>query len=396
MLTFEEAQARVLSGVEAKGSERVGVLEALGRVLAERLEANRPMPAFDYSAMDGYAVASESFSGSGPWSLQVVGESRTGASAPRLERGTACRIFTGAVLPEGADAVVMQEDVERSGDQARFKERPQRFDHVRRRGEDLDSGATALEVGTRIGPDQIGLIAALDRPSVAVARRPRVSILCTGDELRAPGEPPRPSSIPESNGVALAARVRQVGGEPVLLPFARDDSESTLRSVRDALSDADVLLTVGGVSVGDHDVVRPALEAAGAKLDFWKVRIKPGKPLVYGHVGRTRILGLPGNPVSAQVTFALFGVPLLRRLQGDAKPVAPLRRARLAEAVRQKPGRRAYLRGVLDGDRVSVWGNQASGAPTSLAWANCLVIIPEDSEGFEAGSDVSVLALGDL
>jgi len=396
MLTFEEARERILGGVEPPGTERTTLDAALFRVLAEQLLAVTPMPAFDYSAMDGYAVATAGFTGAGPWVLPVSGESRTGAAAPRLEAGTVCRIFTGAALPAGADAVVMQEDVVREGDSARFTERPGAGSHVRRRGEDLDVGAVGLDAGTRLGPAQIGLAASMDRAELTVYRKPRVSILCTGDELRAPGSPARADSIPESNGHTLAAMVRTLGAEPRLMPYAPDEPAATIAAVRDALEGADLLLTVGGVSVGDHDRVRPALEAAGAVLDFWKVKIRPGKPLAFGRAGQTRILGLPGNPVSAQITFALFGAPLVRLLGGDRRALPSFRLARLTNAVQQKPGRMSFLRGTLDGDRVNPLPNQASGAPTSMAWADCLLVVPADSEGFAAGDEVRVLALAEL
>lgn len=396
MLTFEEARERILQGAKPLGTERVTLADALGRVLGETLTATQPMPAFDHSAMDGYAVASASFSGEGPWVVPVVGESRTGGTAPALAPGSACRIFTGAALPAGADAVVMQEDVTRDGDSVRFSERPAPWSHVRKRGADVEVGAVGLGGGTRLGPAQIGLCAALDRAELQVFRRPRVSILCTGDELRAPGSQARPGSIPESNGHAISAMLRVLGAEPRLLPYVRDDREATLGAVREALADVDLLLTVGGVSVGEHDLVRPALEAAGAQLDFWKVKIRPGKPLVFGTSGATRILGLPGNPVSAQVTFALFGAPLVRTLAGDRRALPAFRPARLTAAVQQKPGRMSFLRATLDGDRVTPLPNQASGAPTSMAWADCLVVVPADSEGFGAGDEVSVLALAEL
>ncbi len=393
MLDFDVALERVLAGARPLGTERIAIGQGLGRVLAAPLAASAPIPAFDYSAMDGYAISTRDFAGDGPWTLPVRGESQTGHPAPALEPGSACRIFTGAPLPAGADAVVMQENVDREADTARFGERPAAFQHVRRAGEDLRAGAEALPAGTRLGPGQLALAAALDLGELLVARRPHVGILCTGDELRAPGSAPRPGSIPESNGIALAAMVQSAGGVPHLAPLTRDDREATLRALEHAITGNNVLLTVGGVSVGEHDLVRPALEAAGAELDFWKVAIKPGKPLVHGSVGKTRVLGLPGNPVSAQVTFALFGVPLLRALQGDGQPLPRANRAELTRAVRQKPGRKSYQRARLDGDRVTPLDNQASGAPTSMAWANALVIVPADSTGFDAGAMVDVLPL---
>lgn len=396
MLSFDEARERILRDLEPLGSERVRLDLALGRVLAETLTATAPMPAFDYSAMDGYAVSAAALEGDGPWALPVIGESRTGGVPPTLTAGSACRIFTGAQLPAGADAVVMQEDVERDGDRAKLGARPKPGSHVRRAGEDLAVGQVALALGTRLGPAQVGLAAALDRGELEVFRKPRISILCTGDELRAPGSAPRPGSIPESNGHTIAAMVRTLGAEPQLLPYVPDDRAATLAAVRSALTSVDLLLTIGGVSVGDHDLVRPALESAGAVLDFWKVKIRPGKPLAYGSHGSTRILGLPGNPISAQVTFALFGAPLVRKLSGDRRPLPRLRRARLTRAVHQKPGRTAFLRATLDDDRVTPLDNQASGAPTSMAWADCLMIVPAESEGIEAGQDVTVIPLSEI
>ena len=396
MLSFDEALARVLAGAERLGTETVTLGDALDRVLAETLVGDTHMPAFDYSAMDGYALACESLSGGLPWTLPVVGESRTGRVPEPLAPGSCMRIFTGAEVPAGADAVVLQEDVERHGDQARSNERPSPGKNIRRKGEDLAPGAIALEAGVRLGPAQLGLVAALDRGEIAVARRPRVSIVCTGDELRAPGSAARPGTIPNSNAVALEALVRLAGGAPRLALQAPDERAATTDAIARALIDTDVLVTVGGVSVGDHDVVRAALEAAGAELGFWKVRIKPGKPLVSGLAGNVRILGLPGNPASAFVTFALFGMPLLRALQGDRRCVPFTRRARLTEPLRQSPGRRGFYRARLDGERATPLSNQASGAPTSMAWADALVIVPEDSSGYERDAEVEVLALGDL
>jgi len=392
MLTFEEALEKVLERAGRLGSERVPLSEAQGRVLAEPLVARESMPAFDYSAMDGYAVRTADFKGQGPWTLGVRGESRTGHSTSELLPHSACRIFTGAELPSGSDAVVMQEDVERTGDLVQVSQQPASGQNVRRAGEDLAVGDIALDEGTRLGPGQLGLAAALDLPALQVARRPRVTIVCTGDELRAPGEPARPGSIPDSNGVSLLAAARSVGARARLAPLARDDRNATLEGLRDALAESDVLVTVGGVSVGDHDVVRPALEAAGVKLSFYKVRIKPGKPLVFGMLDETRVLGLPGNPASALVTFTLFGVPLLRALQGDRRPLRELV-LELGAPLSHKPGRRGYYRARIEGRRVLPLENQASGAPTGMAWADALIVAPEDHASFAVGEAVTVLPL---
>jgi molybdopterin molybdotransferase len=396
MLEFEAAVARMLEAAPRLAAESVELGEADGRVLAETIVAAAPLPPFDYSAMDGYAVRVSDFARAGPWTLPVAGESRTGRGAPGLEPASACRIFTGAPLPAGADAVVMQENVERDGNRARFASRPAAGDNVRNAGEDLRPGAVALEAGTRLGPQHVGLIAALDRARVSVALRPRVVVICTGDELRAPGSAGRPGSIPESNGPAIAALARRAGARVAIAALAGDDRDATRHAVARALTDCDLLVTIGGVSVGDHDVVRPALEAAGVRLDFWKVRIKPGKPLVHGVAGDARVLGLPGNPASAQVTFVLFGMPLLRAMQGDHQPRPPLRRATLDAPLTHSPGRLGFYRVRLAGERATPFGNQASGATTNMAWSNALALVPEASQGIAAGERVDVIAFDEL
>src|SRR5450432_2554390 len=229
MLPFDDALRLILESAPALGSERIALGLGAGRVLAEELIAHTPLPTFDYSAMDGYAVASPGFEGSGPWALPVRGESRAGAPAPALVSGSVCRIFTGAPIPEGADAVVMQEEVTRDGETARLVERPRPGAHIRRRGDDLAAGANALARGTRLNAFQLGLAAALDHSELLVARRPRVTILCTGEELRTPGSAAKPGSIPESNGPALAALVASAGGIAELAPRVGDTLEATER-----------------------------------------------------------------------------------------------------------------------------------------------------------------------
>lgn len=407
MLSFDEARAKILEGVARLGHERVGVADAAGRVLAEALVAERPLPAFDHSAMDGYAVRLADLGDEAPFSLRVGAvESRAGRAAPPLGAGEACRIFTGAAIPAGADTVIMQEDVSRDGNMVIFAARPKQRQHVRAAGEDIRPGQLAIADGTRLGPGHLGLAASLDRGELLVARRPQVAIVCTGDELRAPGTAAAagPTAIPESNGVALAALVRQAGGEPRVLPSVGDDLEATAAAFATAAAGADLLVTVGGVSVGDHDVVRPALENIGVGLDFYKVAIKPGKPLAFGRRaadGRTtRVLGLPGNPASALTTFALFGAPLLRALQGDAAPVPMTFPARLATGVRHKPGRLELVRARLERDGRDVIAhplpNQASGATTSGGWANALLFVPLDAGDVPTGTWLDALRFADV
>jgi molybdopterin molybdotransferase len=400
MLPFAEALARLLSLGRPLAAERVPLEEAAGRVLAEDVRAAGPLPPFDYSSMDGYALAARDLEGDGPWELPVVGESAAGGDLPELGPGTVCRIFTGARLPGGADTVVMQERVERRGDLVAIRARPRVGEHVRRRGEDIGEGAVALARGARLGPGQVALLAGLDRPHPVVARRPIVTVLCSGDELRAPGEPGKPGSIPESNGYFVAAAARAAGAIVRIGPFVRDDAEASRRAVAEALRGSDLLVTVGGVSVGDRDVVKPALEAAGVTIDFWKVRIKPGKPLLVGHAPGALVIGLPGNPASASLTFLLFGVPLLRALQGDAAPLPVRLRATSRSTVRREPGRDEFLRARLSMEEgalaARILPNQSSGAVTSFAEADALVVLPADRAVVEEGESVDVIRLADV
>ena len=399
MLSYAEAREMVLRGVQPLGNERLALAQAVGRVLGRTVLARGPLPATTASAMDGYAVSTTAFQGTGPWALPLVGESRTGALPPALAPGSTCRIFTGASLPAGSDAVIMQEEAERQDHGVTFRQAPAPGAHVRWAGEDLRLGQEALPAGTRLGAFQLSLLASLDLPEIVVHRRPRVAILCTGDELRAAGDPALPGTLPESNAIGLAALVAQAGGVPTVLPLVRDEHELTEAAVSDALRACDVLVTVGGVSVGDHDLVRPALERAGVTLDFWKVAIKPGKPLALGACGATRVLALPGNPASAQVTFMLFGMPLLRALQGDGQPFAPVLSLPLARAVVRRPGRLEFMRARVDAHegraRVNPLPNQASGAVTSMAWANALAMIPAEATELLPSSEVDVLRFAD-
>ncbi|RYZ02527.1 MAG: molybdopterin molybdenumtransferase MoeA [Myxococcales bacterium] len=396
MLDFEVARARILEQAKPLASELIPTQDADGRILAQDLVSDVDLPPFDYSAMDGYAVRCSDFDGDGPWQLPVSAEQRAGESGQRLAPRSAARIFTGAPLLEDSDSVIMQEDAERAGDAVTFRAAPRLGNHVRKRGEDLARGAVALARGTRLNPFRIGLAAALDRAELPVFLRPRVLLLCTGDELRDPGSAPRPGSIPDSNGPSLAALARRAGANVRVLPRTGDDLSATREVLSRALDDCDLLLTVGGVSVGDHDVVKSALEAEGVGIDFWKVKIKPGKPLAFGRRGDTLVLGLPGNPVSAQLTLSLFGLPLLRALQGDANPVPRVLSVTLAAPLSQKPGRLGFYRARLVDGVAHVSRNQASGAPTSMAHADVLLLIPAESEGAPAGATVSALRLDDL
>lgn len=390
MLDFDAALDLVLEGATLLAHERLPLRAASGRILAAAVVASRPVPEFDYSAMDGYALRTADLSAS-KLRLPVVGTSSAGSAPEQLAAGTTMRIFTGAPLPAGADAVAMQENVERVGEFVEFREPPNVGDHVRRRGEDLQEGAQAIARGVSLNAFHLSLAASLDCAELVVAKRPAVSILCTGDELRAPGSPARPGSVPESNGIALCSLVESAGGIAHLCPFTSDDPHATRSTLENALSLGDVVVTVGGVSVGDRDIVRQSLESLGVSTVFHKVAIKPGKPLYFGKLGGKRVLGLPGNPASALVTFALFGMPLLRALQGSANPLPARTKAQLTDPIKQRTGRRVFQRGCLDQNHVTPLGNQASGATTGMAWANALIVVPESLSRCEAGQWLEVI-----
>lgn len=393
MLTFDEARTRILAEAPRLAAEDVSLATCLGRVLAEDVTAGAPLPPFDYSAMDGYALRAAD--ATAPCTLPVVGESRAGVVPDPLTLGATARIFTGAPLPAGADAILPQEDVERRGDTIVIAAPPVAGRHIRRAGEDLKIGAVALARGTRLAANQLALLATLDRTHVRVARAPRVVILATGDELRDPGTPARPGSVVDSNAPLLVALCQRVGAVAEARR-APDDLDAIRGAIRAALTEADLLITVGGVSVGDHDHVRDALAAEGVALDFWKVAIKPGKPLAFGKLGERRVLGLPGNPAAAFATFTAFVAPLLRAMQGDARPCARTVPLRLSRAAKAGPGRLELARARLvveEGElRVAVLENQASGAVTSVAWAEAIVPIPAGST-FAAGTLVETWLL---
>jgi len=404
MLSFDEALVRLLDGVSTLDQERIGIFEADSRVLAEELVAPWPLPAFDHSSMDGYALRTADLQGESPYELPVLAESAAGKSAPHVPDGAACRIFTGAPLPPGLDAVIMQEDVTASelggAPHIRFTTRPPAGAWIRRSGEDLAQGATAVARGERLTPGRLALAASLDRSSLSVVRRPLVTVIGTGDELRSPGEPARPSSIVESNAFFVAAAARRVGAIARLTPFVRDDEQAAGAAIRAALLGCDVLVTIGGVSVGARDIVRPALEAAGVTIDFYKVAMKPGKPLTVGRAGHTLVLGLPGNPASASLTFLLFGVPVLRALQGETLVLPPRRRMRVEGKLSRSAGRMEFARATLHRKGGQEWAelapSQASGAVTSFARAEALAVLESERGDYAGGELLEVIVIADL
>lgn len=346
LLPVEDALTSILSGVSRLGQESVCLQEAAGRTLAADLAARRDQPPVAVSAMDGYALRAADLA-SAPAVLRLVGVSAAGRGFDGvLGEGEAVRIFTGARLPRGADAVQMQEKAAHDGATVTILDPVCAGRHVRAAGVDFRAGAVLLRKGARLSPAAIALAAAMNHVRVPVARPPRVVILATGDELVEPGREPGPDQIVASNHIGVAALARDAGAQPTLAPIAPDDPTRLAAALRDALeSRPDVLVTIGGASVGDYDLVRQALADVGMELDFWRIAMRPGKPLAFGRIGATRVLGLPGNPVSALVTARLFLVPLLRAMQGD--PAAgddPSRPARLGCDVGPNDERQDYLR----------------------------------------------------
>jgi molybdopterin molybdotransferase len=398
MISYEEALDRILEDVPRLASELVDLEACVQRVLAEDLVARKPIPAFDSSAMDGYAFALTDLPAGEKPLLPVVGVSRPGGTVlDFVAKGTACRIFTGAPVPSGADVVVAQEDVDRNGETIVLNRAIKPGQHVRKRGEDLQAGTTVLTPGIRLEIQHIGLLAGLDRAQVLVAQKPRVVVLTTGDELRNSGSVDVAGSVVDSNGPLISALMRHHGANTEHR-HAGDDLGAIRNEVRRALTNADLLLTVGGVSVGSHDYVREAFVAEGIELDFWKVAIKPGKPMAFGKFGRGRILGLPGNPAAAFVTAVLFALPLLRAMQGHNAARPQWIAARAAHEMVLPESKSQFARAKLDVDEggrlvVSLVGHQASGSALGVARANALAWLPGRGGILGPGEMVQVLPL---
>lgn len=399
LLPVSEALKRILDSATTLPSEPVGLLQARGRTLAQAVISKVDNPPFDASAMDGYAVRAEDV-GTVPSTLTVIGEA--GAGRPfsgTLGKGQAVRIFTGARVPDGADTIVIQENVTASGSAVTILETAAHGANVRTRGQDFAQDETLVAPGRLLTARDVLISASCGYGELPVVRKPVVAILSTGDELVAPGKPLGPGQISGSNAYGLSGVVEAAGGEARFLGIARD-SLASLDEFISAANDADVLVTSGGASVGDHDLVRPALENAGAKLDFYKIAMRPGKPLFFGsrHPGGKLqyCLGLPGNPVSAMICARVFLVPLIGRLLGRETPFEALE-AVLTDAIPANGPREHYMRGELDVStvpaRVTAFKKQDSGLVKFLQRANCLVVVPADAPVLDAGSTVRVLKL---
>jgi molybdopterin molybdotransferase len=395
MLLLEQAQDQIRQAVRACATvETVPLAQALHRFVAEPLRAQVANPAFDNSAMDGYAVATADLVAAG-FRLPLRGESSCGDAPATLARATTMRIFTGAPLPAGADAVVIQEDIHIDGDHVVFPHTVRPGQNIRHAGEDFAAGTPLYGTGRRLHARDIALLSAAGIATVAVFKRPRVLVFATGNELVSPGQALRPGQIYESNRLATLLQLQQLGADAVDGGTVADD-ETALHAALDAAGDYDFVITSGGVSVGDHDLVKRVFAERG-EIDFWKVRIKPGKPVAFGRLGtRGHFVGLPGNPVSSLVTFKLFVEPAL--LAWSHAPYAPLQlQAIAANGFRRHAGRTEFLRARLHAENgaltVEVLQGQGSHMLGTLRNTNALARVEHDSTGFDAGAAVTVLPL---
>jgi molybdopterin molybdotransferase len=399
MLSVDEARSRILADLRATPPETVALAEAWGRVLAAPLAARLTQPPSDVSAMDGYALrAADGELGA---IVTVIGTAPAGHPfAGSVGPGQAVRIFTGSVIPDGADAVLIQEDAERDSDRLTVREAVKPGRHIRRAGQDFSTGQTVIDAPRRLGVRDIGLAAAANHPWLSVHRRPRVAILATGDEIALPGEPIPPGGIVSSNAHALAALVRAGGGEPCVLPIAADTLDA-VGAVADAMAGMDMLVSTGGASVGDHDLVIAGLKQRGMELDFWKIAMRPGKPLVFGRLGAAPFLGLPGNPVSAIVCATLFLLPALARLSGLPAAAPPVSQGIAGAPLAANDGRADHLRATLHTDDAgqlvaTPFPVQDSAMLKRLAHADALILRAPHAPALPAGAPIAMIRLDTL
>ena len=398
MISVQEARQRILSAFQTLPPVLVPLSEALSRVLAEDVVARVTQPPVAMSAMDGYAVRAADVA-QVPVTLRQIGAAPAGgAFEGAVGPGECVRIFTGGPMPRGADAVVIQEDTTADGTNITVREGVKPGRYVRPAGLDFKAGDVGIRAGCMLNARDIGFAAAMNHPWLKVVRKPRVAIIATGDEVVLPGDPIGPHQIVSSNGPALAAFVMAAGGEAVSLGIA-PDSAAALQAMADGARGADLLVTTGGASVGDHDLVRSALGARGLVLDFWQIAMRPGKPLIFGRIGETPLLGLPGNPVSSLVCALVFLRPALHRMLGFAEPVAGERpTARLGRDLEANDRREDYLRAALSTDAAgrlvaTPFGKQDSSMLSLLAKADCLVIRPPQAPAAKAGETVEIVPL---
>lgn len=396
MISVEEALERILNEIRPLGLERIPVTEALGRVLGEDLYSTRLIPPEDNSAMDGYALRSEDTAGAredSPRPLKVIGDLPAGSTFEgRVEEGEAVRIMTGAPIPEGADAVIMKEYTRSGEGVVEVLKGVCKGENIRKAGEDVKPGDLVIPEGTLISPSEMGMMAALGRAFVPVYQRPRVSILSTGDELIEPGEVYKEGKIVNSNGYSLYGEVLSTGSIPVYIGIAKDSRESLRDKLTLALNGGDVVITSGGVSVGDYDFVKDVLKELEGEMRFWKVAIKPGKPLAFGKVKGKPVFGLPGNPVSSMVAFEEFVRPALLKMMGMRDIYRRVIEVTLGEDIEKKPGRRHFIQAILKYRDGTIYAyplrERGSGILSSLVKADGLIVIDEDITEVKAGSRV--------
>ena len=397
LLSVDEALARILDGALVTGVERVPLMEAAHRILTEDVRATLTQPPFNASAMDGYAVRAADVA-TLPARLTLIGEARAGeAFSGSVGAGQCARIFTGAPVPAGADAIVIQENTKADGSIVTVVEGSPDPAHIRPRGGDFAEGQVLLSPGRVLDARAVLLAAAMGHGTLAVRKKPVIAVLATGDELVEPGQKPGPDQIVSSNPYGLAAMIAAAGGEPRLLGIARDTRTALEEKIASA-ADADVLVTTGGASVGDHDLVGPVLTSRGMAMDFWKIAMRPGKPMLFGKLGTQRVLGLPGNPVSALICGRVFLMPLIDRLLGrETSPWAPVR-ARLTEALEKNGPRQHYMRAVTSQDAngvllVTPQSSQDSSLMSPLAASNALIVRTVDAPALAAGDEADVLPM---
>ncbi len=397
MISVAEARTRILSAFAPLGGETVALAQAHGRTLAADLHARLTQPPLPVSAMDGYAVRAADIA-KAPATLTMIGTAPAGHMfAGSVGPGQCVRIFTGAVVPEGADTILIQENADADGTRILARQAEPLGRYVRPAGLDFKAGDLAIPAGTALDARHIGLAAATNHAWLDVRRRPRVAILSTGDEIVLPGTEPGPGQIVSSNGPALAAFVAQAGGDPLLLPIA-PDNEQALQAIAAGARGCDLLVTTGGASVGDHDLVRQALGSTGLKLDFWQIAMRPGKPLMFGHFGDVPMIGLPGNPVSSLVCAVLFVAPAIAAMLGRSETAPTTVRAILGRDLEPNDRREEYMRAALSRDadgtlRATPFAKQDSSMIALLARADALAIRPANAPAAKAGDPVDVIPL---
>jgi molybdopterin molybdotransferase len=400
MLSVREAHARVIAAFSALPAETVSIADAAGRVLASAPRARLTQPPADLSAMDGYAVRAEDVPAA-PTTLTLVGQAPAGGSYDHaLKPGEAVRIFTGGPLPMGADSIVIQEDTKAEGHRITVLEAPRPGRHIRKAGLDFSAGDAPFPAGHTLTTRDVALLAAMNLPWLSVHRKPRIAILSTGNELVLPGEPIGRNQIISSSGIAVAALVRAWGGEPTLFEIARDERSVTEQAIV-AGAQHDMLITLGGASVGDHDLVQDSLKAQGFAMDFWRIAMRPGKPLMFAARDRARVLGLPGNPVSTMVCALLFLKPAMDRMLGQPGNLPATTTARLAVDVKENDQREDYVRALArrqpDGSLVvEPHKIQDSSMLSVLSWCNALMVRPPHDPAKKTGEAVQIIDLSAL